>query len=97
MTQQLHAPEWGQADRTDPSQTPSGGQDGGAAAQLLLSVEEAARRLGIRRTLMYTLMMSGEIRSIHVGRLRKVPAQALEAFVARRLSESEAEAPVHRA
>ena len=97
MTQQLHAPEWGVADQTDRTGASSGGQDGAVAAQLLLSVEEAARRLGIRRTLMYTLMMSGEIRSIHVGRLRKVPVQALEAFVARRLSESEAEAPVHRA
>ncbi len=97
MAQQLHTPEWGMAEQTDRFGAPTGRQDGGAKVQLLLSVEEAARRLGIRRTLMYTLMMSGEVRSIHVGRLRKVPAQALEAFVARRLSESEAEAPVHRA
>ena len=51
--------------------------------RLLLSVNEAARLLGIGRTLMYELLGSGEIDSVHVGRLRKVPAQALTAFVER--------------
>lgn len=51
--------------------------------KLLLSVVEAARRLGIGRTLMYELMLSGEVRSVHVGRLRKVPARALESYVDR--------------
>lgn len=64
-------------------------REAAAASRLLLSVEEAAERLGIRRTLMYELVMSGEVRSIHVGRLRRVPSQALEAFVARRLAETE--------
>ena len=64
-----------------------------ATSRLLLSVEEAAERLGIRRTLMYALVMSGEVRSIHVGRLRRVPSQALEAFVARRLAETEGRPP----
>lgn len=52
--------------------------------RLLLSVNEAARLLGIGRTLMYELLGSGEIDSVHVGRLHKVPAEALTAFVERR-------------
>jgi len=51
--------------------------------RLLLSVVEAARRLGIGRTLMYELVLSGEVRSVHVGRLRKVPVRALESYVDR--------------
>jgi len=51
--------------------------------KLLLTVVEAAHRLGIARTLMYELLGSGQIRSVHVGRLHKIPADALDAFVAR--------------
>lgn len=51
--------------------------------RLLLSVVEAARRLGIGRTLMYELIARGAIESVHVGRLHKVPARALEVYVAR--------------
>src|SRR5450830_767141 len=51
--------------------------------RLLLSVVEAAHRLGVGRTLMYELLGSGQIESMHVGRLHKVPAEALEAFVER--------------
>ena len=55
--------------------------------KLLLTVVEAAHRLGIGRTLMYELLGSGQIRSVHVGRLRKVPAEALADFVERCRSE----------
>ena len=56
-----------------------------ADERLLLSVVEAARRLGIGigRTLMYELLGTGQIESMHVGRLHKVPAKALTAFVER--------------
>lgn len=50
--------------------------------KLLLSVVEAARRLGIGRTLMYELINSGEVQSVHVGRLRKIPTAAVDGFVA---------------
>ena len=49
--------------------------------KLLLTVVEAAQRLGIGRTLMYELLGSGQIESVHVGRLHKVPTAALAAFV----------------
>jgi excisionase family DNA binding protein len=51
--------------------------------KLLLTVVEAAHRLGIGRTLMYELLAAGRIESVHVGRLRKVPVEELARFVAR--------------
>jgi excisionase family DNA binding protein len=51
--------------------------------KLLLTVVEAAHRLGIGRTLMYELLSSGQIESVHVGRLHKVPVDALVGFVER--------------
>ncbi|MCX4590880.1 helix-turn-helix domain-containing protein [Streptomyces sp. NBC_01549] len=50
----------------------------------LLTVEEAARRLQIGRTVCYRLISSGELESITVGHLRRVPADAVPEFVARR-------------
>jgi excisionase family DNA binding protein len=52
--------------------------------RLLLPVDEAARRLSIGRSLLYELLAAGEIHSIHVGRLRRVPLSALNEFVNRR-------------
>lgn len=49
-----------------------------------LTVEEAARRLGIGRTTMYALIASGEVSSVLIGRLRRVPAEALAAYLANR-------------
>ncbi|MFE4420870.1 excisionase family DNA-binding protein [Streptomyces sp. NPDC056817] len=51
---------------------------------VLLTVEEAARRLQIGRTVCYRLISSGELESITVGHLRRVPADAVPQFVARR-------------
>ena len=51
--------------------------------RLLLPVDEAARRLSIGRSLLYELLAAGEIHSIHVGRLRRVPLSALNEFVNR--------------
>jgi excisionase family DNA binding protein len=44
--------------------------------RLLLSVEEAAERLGIGRSLMYELIGSGQVASIRVGRLRRISPEA---------------------
>lgn len=51
--------------------------------RLLLSIVEAAERLGIGRTLMYELLAAGQVQSVHLGRLHKIPARALDAYVAR--------------
>jgi excisionase family DNA binding protein len=45
--------------------------------RLLLSVEEAAERLGIGRSLMYELISGGQVASIRVGRLRRIAPEAL--------------------
>ncbi|MFD7446672.1 helix-turn-helix domain-containing protein [Streptomyces sp. NPDC059909] len=50
---------------------------------LLLTVEEAARRLGIGRTTCFALIASGELESVKVGSLRRIPSDALAAYVAR--------------
>ena len=53
-----------------------------ADSRLLLTVEEAADRLGIGRSLMYELIGNREIASIRVGRLRRVPLESLTDYVA---------------
>ncbi|MFC7806110.1 helix-turn-helix domain-containing protein [Streptomyces olivaceus] len=51
-----------------------------------LTVAEAARRMGIGRTTLYKYLSSGEIPSAKVGRLRRVPVEAVNDFLQRRLS-----------
>lgn len=53
------------------------------APRLMLTVEEAARRLSVSRTTLYDLLHRGEIESVHIGSLRRVPVDCLEEFVAR--------------
>lgn len=50
---------------------------------LLLTVEQAAERLGIGRTKLYELVSKGEVESVPVGRLRRIPAECLDEFIAR--------------
>ena len=52
------------------------------AGPILLTVEEAARRLGIGRTVAYGLVATGHLESVKIGRLRRVPVDALSRFVA---------------
>ena len=55
--------------------------------RLLLTIPEVAIRLGLGRSLVYQLVMRGEIDSIKVGRARRVPAVALEQFIQNRMLE----------
>lgn len=48
---------------------------------LLLTVEEAARELGIGRTRMFDLIKARSVDSVKVGRARRVPAAALTEYV----------------
>jgi excisionase family DNA binding protein len=50
---------------------------------LLLRMEDAAARLGIARTSMFKLVRTGEVESVRVGRLRRVPVASLDEYVAR--------------
>jgi excisionase family DNA binding protein len=56
-------------------------------AAVLLTVEEAADRLNIGRTTMYSLVSAGEIKSVTIGRLRRIPAECLDAYVSALLAE----------
>ena len=56
----------------------------------LLTVAEAARRLGIGRSHAYIYVLRGELESVKLGRSRRVPAEAIEAFV-KRLRDEQAE------
>ncbi len=51
------------------------------APKLLLTAVEAAEQLGVSRTKVYELMAAGTLRSIHIGRLRRVPVDALGDFI----------------
>ena len=51
--------------------------------KLLLTVEEAADQLGIGRTLAFALVKDGEIESVRIGRLRRIPADALGRYLDR--------------
>ncbi|EFG65001.1 helix-turn-helix domain-containing protein [Streptomyces sp. SPB074] len=53
------------------------------ATLVLLTVEEAARRLRIGRTTCFALIRAGELESITINHLRRVPADAPAAYVAR--------------
>ena len=55
--------------------------------KLLLSVDQAAKRLGIGRSLCYELVMRGEIASLKLGRRRLVPVASLVRFIADRIDE----------
>ncbi len=51
--------------------------------ELLLVPESAAERLSIGRTAVYELISSGELKSVKIGRSRRVPVSALEEYVDR--------------
>jgi excisionase family DNA binding protein len=50
---------------------------------ILLTPEQAARALGLGRTTVYALMRDGELRSVRLGRSRRIPYASLVEFVQR--------------
>ena len=48
---------------------------------LLIRPEDAAIALGVSRTKVYELMASGRLSSLKIGRSRRIPVDALTAFV----------------
>jgi excisionase family DNA binding protein len=50
---------------------------------LLYTLKEAAQALRISRTKLYELMDADDIEFIHIGRSRKIPADALYAYINR--------------
>lgn len=56
--------------------------------RVVLTIEQAAERLGIGRTTMYALIKTGQIRTVTIGRLRRVPAFCLDEYVQSLLSNA---------
>ena len=50
---------------------------------IFLSPEEAARLLAWNRTAVFEAMRKGELESVKLGRLRRIPVVALQAYVSR--------------
>ena len=51
--------------------------------RLLLTVEEAAKRLGICRSNMFKLIRNGDVESVRIGRLRRItPAHWMITLIA---------------
>ena len=50
--------------------------------QTMMRVEDAAQALGLSRTKTYALVHDGRLRSVKIGRSRRVPASAIDEFVA---------------
>jgi excisionase family DNA binding protein len=55
--------------------------------RLALTVEEAAQALGVSRSTMYGFVSSGEIRSIKLGKCRRIPVDALAELIQRKADE----------
>lgn len=59
-------------------------------ADELLTVPEVMARLKLGRSAVYDLIRTRRLASITIGRSRRIPADALRAFVAGRLEEEAA-------
>jgi len=60
-------------------------------SELLLTPTEAARRLSLGRTRLYQLIGSGELISVQIGKLRRIPMRALLEYVDRLVAEQAAD------
>ena len=54
---------------------------------LLLTPEEAFQEIRVGRAKGFQLIASGDLPSIKIGRLRRIPAEGLRAWVQRKLQE----------
>ena len=52
-----------------------------ATPRLLLTIPEAARRLSVGRSTVYSMLKSGVLASVAIGRLRRIPSDSLEAVL----------------
>ena len=57
--------------------------------RLLHSPEETAAMLGVSRSQVFELLARGEVESFKIGRLRKVPRDAIDAFIKRQRERAE--------
>ena len=55
--------------------------------RVLLTVEQAADTIGIGRTTTFALVKTGQLKSVKVGRLRRIPLDEVHAYTARLMAE----------
>lgn len=67
------------------------GHTGTTTRRLLLTVEEAAHALGMGRTAVFEQMRLGRLKSVKVGRARRIPADYIDDFVNLLKTEAHAE------
>ncbi|PRY12252.1 excisionase family DNA-binding protein [Kineococcus rhizosphaerae] len=53
-----------------------------APARLLYRVQDAAEALSLSRSVIFELLRSGRLRSVHEGRTRLIPYEALVEYIA---------------
>jgi len=58
--------------------------------QLLLTVEQAKRALGIGRSHLYKVLARGELKSVKIGGSRRIPAVALDRYIEEMMEDAEA-------
>ena len=58
--------------------------------RVLLTIEEAAEKLGIGRTLMCKLIRTGDVESVLIGRLRRIHVDAVNSYAERLTAEQRA-------
>jgi excisionase family DNA binding protein len=56
--------------------------------KLLLTVPEAAEALGISRSKLYQLISAGTVRSVRIDGSRRVPVEALTAYINQLMKEA---------
>jgi excisionase family DNA binding protein len=67
-------------------------QDAKQEPPLLYQIPEAARRLGISRSMIYELVWAGELHFIKLGRRSLIREEELQTFLARKADEAEGRA-----
>jgi excisionase family DNA binding protein len=65
-----------------PTQHAQRRRDTAVPERMLLTVEEAAHVLGVGRSLMYELIARGAIKTVRIGRLRRIRPEALADYIA---------------
>jgi excisionase family DNA binding protein len=56
--------------------------------RLLLKIADAAAMLSISKAALYRLVQDGRLRTIRVGKSRRIPVSVLQEFITRELGES---------
>jgi excisionase family DNA binding protein len=55
--------------------------------KLVLSPEEACEVLGVKKGTLHKLLMTGQIISFKIGKLRRIPAEGLRTYVEQKVAE----------